>query len=158
MWKMEPRVIQACSLPIISCWLLFCLCTCDLDTWIIGLLTIAEFIHKPWSALLSTWSAFFSFPSLFMLRIRVAICVQVSPISSPSCSNTRSDHSPDIIKVNKFPDLRIQSLNYFSCSYRVWLLLSDTRCWPRAMLPFCRSEKNVDSFFPPRSSDSLISL
>lgn len=62
MWKMEPRVIQTCSLPIISCWLLLCLCTCDLDTWIIGLLMITEFIREPCSALLSTWSAFSPFP------------------------------------------------------------------------------------------------
>lgn len=41
---MQPWVIQALSLAVTSRWLLFCLCTCDLDTWLTLLTMITEFI------------------------------------------------------------------------------------------------------------------
>lgn len=58
-------------------------------------------------------------------------------------------HSAGVITVNKW--LRAEPLNYFACSRCVWLLLSDTRCWPRAVWWSCMSERiRVSSTQTPR--------
>lgn len=100
-----------------------------------------------------TWSAFF-FWSLLTFEMKVAIYVQVSLIPSFSRSDTHSDCSPDIIKVNTFswsPDLVAELFHVFT----LWVIIAQWhQMLTQGYVLHCMSEKNVEKFSPLNSSVS----
>lgn len=132
-WWMQPRktwfsVIQSHSLHSPSHWLQTCFVVylwwfsnldlidayysdhqfprCSKKAWQPQQLHKHEDVSLTDSFYLHVITAFLWYPCL-RSGWKIAIYVQVSPIPPFSRSDTRSDRPPDIIKMNKFPDLRI---------------------------------------------------